>query len=72
MKKIELQALEESAQQLLANGDRVIVFSRNLERVNGMMEWLFENTKGRFVLLGTDTIYFEDDEEAFHFKMRWG
>ena len=72
MKKVHLQAIDEAAQQILANGDRIIVFSRDLDRVDKMIEWLFENTTHRFVVLGTDTVYFEDDEDAFHFKMRWG
>lgn len=46
-------------------------FSSNVERIDKMIEWLFENTKDRFVLLGTDRIYFESSADAMAFKLVW-
>ena len=46
-------------------------FSADMERINEMIEWLFENTKERFVLLGTDRIYFECSADAMAFKLGW-
>lgn len=71
MKKISIN-VESNSDQIMANGDRVIVFARNLDLVDEMIAWLFDNTKKRFVLLGTNTIYFESEEDALHFKIRWG
>ncbi len=46
-------------------------FSTNMKRIDKMMEWLFENTKDRFTLLGTDRIYFESGADAMAFKLVW-
>ena len=72
MKKIVLQALAQAAQQLHTDGDHMIIFTRDIERMDKMVEWLFDNTKYRFVILGTDTVYFEDNDDALLFRMTWG
>lgn len=46
-------------------------FSTDIERIENMIDWLFNNTRGRFFVLGTDTIYFENEEDAMAFKLGW-
>ena len=46
-------------------------FSADMERIDKMIEWLFEHTTDRFVLLGTDRIYFECSADAMAFKLTW-
>ena len=46
-------------------------FSADMERIDEMIAWLFENTSERFVLLGTDRIYFECSADAMAFKLTW-
>lgn len=46
-------------------------FSTDMERIDTMIKWLFENTTGRFVFLGTDRIYFECSADAMAFKLGW-
>lgn len=53
------------------HGKACYKFSTDMDRINKMINWLFENTSARFVLLGTDRIYFESREDAMAFKLRW-
>ena len=53
------------------NRKTMYTFSTDLERIESMIEWIFENTTGRFFALGTDTYYFEFEEDAMAFKLRW-
>jgi len=46
-------------------------FSTDMNRIDEMIQWLFENTNERFVLLGTDRIYFESSADAMAFKLVW-
>lgn len=46
-------------------------FSTDMERIDAMIKWLFEHTTDRFVLLGTDRIYFECSADAMAFKLTW-
>ncbi len=46
-------------------------FSTDMDRIDEMINWLFENTTEQFVLLGTDRIYFESSEDAMAFKLVW-
>ncbi len=50
---------------------KVYGFSTDMDRIDEMIEWLFENTLERFVLLGTDRIYFESSADAMAFKLGW-
>ncbi len=51
--------------------DTVYNFSTDMERIDTMIAWLFEHTIERFVLLGTDRIYFECSADAMAFKLTW-
>ena len=53
------------------NGEDVYSFSGDINRVEKMIEWLYDNTTGRFTFLGTENIYFENSEDAMAFKLRW-
>ena len=57
---------------LTYGGKAVYAFSGDMDRIEEMIAWLFENTIERFVLLGTDTIYFENSEDAMAFRLKWG
>lgn len=73
MKKIKLKFIDQYKHQVGADGqDIFVITSKDSERVDRMIGWLFENTQGRFQLLGTDTIYFELDNDAMHFMLAWG
>ena len=72
MKKIHLQSIKQAAQEIHMKDGKAIMFSSDYERIDKMIEWLFDNTKHRFVILGTDTVYFEDDDDAILFMMTWG
>jgi len=52
-------------------GKMIYKFSVDMDRIDEMIEWLFENTLERFVLLGTDRIYFESSADAMAFKLGW-
>lgn len=72
MKKIQLHSIDQYAYQVGADGQAVAIFSgRNADRIDKLIEWLFTNTTGRFFLLGTETIYFENDDDATHFVLAW-
>lgn len=53
------------------NGEDVYSFSGDINRVEKMIEWLYDNTTERFTFLGTENIYFESSEDAMAFKLRW-
>ncbi len=53
------------------NGENVYSFSGDIDRVEEMIEWLYDNTTERFTFLGTENIYFESSEDAMAFKLRW-
>ena len=53
------------------NGRICYGFSTYIERIDAMIKWLFEHTTDRFVLLGTDRIYFECSADAMAFKLTW-
>lgn len=53
------------------NGEDVYSFSGDIDRVEKIIEWLYDNTTGRFTFLGTENIYFESSEDAMAFKLRW-
>ncbi len=53
------------------NGEDVYSFSGDIDRVEEMIEWLYDNTTERFTFLGTENIYFESSEDAMAFKLRW-
>lgn len=53
------------------NGADVYSFSGDIDRVEKMIEWLYDNTTERFTFLGTENIYFESSEDAMAFKLRW-
>lgn len=53
------------------NGEDVYSFSGDIETVEEMIEWLYDNTTKRFTFLGTENIYFESSEDAMAFKLRW-
>ena len=72
MKKIELQSIKSAGAAFHMNDGKTVIFARDHERVDKMVEWLFDNTKHRFVLLGTDIVYFENDDDALLFMMAWG
>lgn len=72
MKKVMLRAAREAANEIRMSDSNVIMFSNDVERIDNMLNWLFSNTQKRFVLIGTDTVYFEDDDDAAHFMMVWG
>lgn len=72
MKKVQIRSIKDASDQLRLNNNNVILFSTDYERIDKMVAWLFDNTSDRFVLLGTDTIYFENDDAAVHFLMVWG
>ncbi len=71
MRKVRLQSLDTETEEFRMNTEWGIFYNRDTARVDKMVEWLFENTSHRFVLLGTDTVYFESDEDALHFMMVW-
>lgn len=60
-----------SAISFIDNTNECYRFSTDIERIDKMIEWLFENTDERFVLLGTDKIYFESEVDAMAFKLQW-
>jgi hypothetical protein len=72
MKKITLEPINSAATFNIRSGDCNISFEAGSARTDKIIEWLFDNTSGRFTLLGTNTIYFEKDEDAVHFMMVWG
>jgi hypothetical protein len=72
MKKIILQPVDSSNTFTIRSGDNKILFEANADRFDKIVEWLFENTTHRFVFLGTNIIYFENDNDAVHFMMVWG
>ena len=53
------------------NGEDLYSFSGDIDRVEEMIEWLYDNTTERFTFLGTENIYFESSEDAMAFKLRW-
>ena len=53
------------------NGEDIYSFSLDIDRVEKMIAWLYDNTTERFTLLGTENIYFESSEDAMAFKLRW-
>lgn len=53
------------------NGEDVYSFAGDIDRVEEMIEWLYDNTTERFTFLGTENIYFESSEDAMAFKLRW-
>lgn len=53
------------------NGEDVYSFSGDIDRVEEMIEWLYDNTTERFTFLGTENIYFESSEDAMAFKLMW-
>ena len=53
------------------NGEDVYSFTADIDRVEKMIEWLYDNTTERFTFLGTENIYFESSEDAMAFKLRW-
>ena len=53
------------------NGEDVYSFSGDIDRVEEIIEWLYDNTTERFTFLGTENIYFESSEDAMAFKLRW-
>ncbi len=53
------------------NGKDLYSFTADIDRVEEMIEWLYENTTGRFTFLGTENIYFENSEDGMAFKLRW-
>ena len=53
------------------NGKECYRFTLDVDNFDEIVEWLFENTKNRFVFLGTDRVYFENNSDAMAFKLRW-
>lgn len=53
----------------LQDGEEVYRFSTDIEAVEAMVQWIFENTTGRFYSLGTSRWYFELKEDAVAFKL---
>lgn len=53
------------------NGEDVYSFSLDIDRIETMIEWLYDNTTERFTFLGTENIYFESSQDAMAFKLRW-
>ena len=52
-------------------GEDTYSFTADIDRVEKMIEWLYDNTTERFTFLGTENIYFESSEVAMAFKLRW-
>ena len=60
---------------LLIYKNVVTVYKRSVEFTEGRYErkkWLDENCNGRYQEVFDMDYYFEDKEDAFMFKMRWG
>ncbi len=53
------------------NGKDIYSFSSDIERIEEIIDWLYDNTTERFTFLGTETIYFESSADAMAFKLRW-
>jgi len=74
MYKVEYQQVKadkDKNMSLVHNSEEIYRFSTDIERIEDMIKWIFENTTGRFYVLGTDTIYFENEEDAVAFKLGW-
>lgn len=71
MHKLEIEYNKDDERCTIGTDKQCITFVCNIEKVDIMIGWLFDNTKGRFVILGTNTLYFEKDEDAVAFKLRW-
>ena len=56
---------------IVNDGKAEITFTPDQKRFDKLVQWLFDNTKGRFVFLGTNRIYFENEDDAIAFKLGW-
>lgn len=54
------------------NGEECFSFIGDIEYIDDIIDWLYISTKGRFVLLGTSHIYFENEKDAAAFKIKFG
>ena len=74
MYKVEYQQQKKDKDKNMSfayNNKEIYRFSTDIDRIENMIEWIFKNTTGRFYTLGTDTIYFENEEDAVAFKLGW-
>lgn len=53
----------------MQDGEKVFSFSSDIEAIEAIIIWIFENTTGRFFALGTSRWYFELKEDAVAFKL---
>lgn len=54
----------------------MVIIEIIIKRFNGndltnIIEWLFDNINGRFIIQGNSRFYFENSEDAVAFKLRW-
>lgn len=72
--KIPMPGTMEHPNITFLNGSQEECFSfhGDVEWIDEMAEWLFISTKGRFLMLMTSHIYFEREEDAMAFKLKFG
>lgn len=71
MQKVEIIEKAKTGFNFTDNDVTKYVFSLDIDRIDDMIKWLFDNTEDRFVMLGTNTLYFENKLDAVAFKLRW-
>ena len=47
-------------------------FHGDMPWIEEIVEWLFASTKGRFIMIMTSHLYFEREEDAAAFKIKFG